>query len=98
MVKRLKESGHFPVVKAGLWRTLYEELYGVKLATKDEAYKKLKKMVENAKTKYKKENPTAERKQEDALESLRLNTYFGDATRDELLEMHVALKRHWMEL
>ena len=60
MLKRLQLTGHWPFGRAGEWRTMYEQQYKVRLATTDEAYKKLKRLVENAKAKYKKEHPDAE--------------------------------------
>lgn len=57
VLKRVKEGGSWPVCAAGEWKALYEEMFGEKLVTGSEAYKKLRKTIDNAKLKHKKQYP-----------------------------------------
>ena len=49
VVKKMKESGCWPVSKPGEWKDVYKQMFEEELKPKTDAYNKVKRAVENAK-------------------------------------------------
>ena len=62
MLQRLKEEGIWPAAKAATYKFYYEQMFPVKLYVGLPVYEKLKKTIDDAKAKYKKEHPEEESK------------------------------------
>ena len=90
--------GHWPKVKAKEWMILYQEMFGEELKKKTEAHRKVKRAIENAKAKWNHNFPNGLKEFKEAQEAMRQHPYFGDASKETLLELHVVLKKNFNKL
>ena len=55
----MQQLGHWPKVKGGEWKALYQSMFGEELKPGTEVHRKIKKDIENARAKYHKDHPKA---------------------------------------
>ena len=94
MLGLMRAEAHYPhsmVTKE--WCGMYFLEYGEKLATKDAVYKRVKKTFEHDKEAWRKKNPKGEEALRDAVETMKLNPYYAEATRETLLKMIYAQRK-----
>ena len=99
MLELMRQEEHYPKnMCTKKWTRMYVLVYGAKLETKDPVYKRVKMTFENDKASWRRKRSSWFLKLSDDVDTLRLDPYYADATKETLFRMILAQRKAFREM